>query len=203
MTKGFMHFTKHAPTGCSGSPKSWASAYHRLGVFCEVHKPLDECLGKPMMEKLAATLSASPHEPHLKHMRDFQEEGVLDSVWIPQIRNEGYVVITADRGKHKNKGGKLPLICQTYGVTQIGISTTIINGGNFGQMQAIIETWNDIVATASAPAGSRYSLRMAGSAGHAKLVLMPPIKPPAAKRETSRNPKADDESTSKDAGAHD
>lgn len=142
----------------------------------------DECLGKPLMEKLAVTLSASPQRPELKHVLDFQKQGVPDEEWIPKIKNEGYIVVTADRGKKQSKGGKLPRICAAYDVTHVAVSGTILGKGGFGQMQAIIEVWNEFTDVASSPPGSRYSLRMAGSAGHAKLVLMPPLRIASAKQ---------------------
>jgi len=56
---------------------------------------------------------AAHHRASARHVPD----ETMDNAWIPKIAGQGWIVISADRGKGKKRGGKLPMICQANGVT--------------------------------------------------------------------------------------
>lgn len=62
------------------------------------------------MHAISAVLATGENPPTLKHIVEFQREGVTDQIWIPRIALEGWIIITPDRGK-SNRGGKLPRLC--------------------------------------------------------------------------------------------
>jgi hypothetical protein len=70
---------------------------------------LDECLGHPLAEDIKKMLSWDTPPPTISHLFEFFKSGETDDVWIPKIASEGWVILTADRGK-KGKV-KLPGIC--------------------------------------------------------------------------------------------
>ncbi len=73
----------------------------------------DECsIGKPALKALKAVLQFEGTPPNIEHLLDKFPMSTFDIAWVPQIAEEGWIVISADRGKGKKRGGKLPLVCQ-------------------------------------------------------------------------------------------
>jgi hypothetical protein len=133
----------------------------------------DECLGKPVVEKLGELLTRLVEEPvELRHLLDLQPPGTKDQIWVPKIAGGDWIVISTDRGK-KNKGAKLPLVCQRFGVTHVLFSAAVHRRTSREKIEAILEVWPDLAKVADAPRGSRYLL-MLTPAGKAKLVLKSP-----------------------------
>jgi len=142
----------------------------------------DECVGKAVLPKIAELLAISEKQPDLAHVLQFQEQGVHDKEWIPLIAEEGWIVVTADRGKRgkKSKGEKLPLVCRQFGVTHVMLSSSIHHKSNFDKIRILLEVWPEIMDLVKAPRGSGYLLRLT-TAGHAQLaqVYSPPSEPSA------------------------
>ena len=75
----------------------------------------DECLGKPMMEELRKLV---PEGCEFAHILDHFSSGTHDDEWIPAMKEQGWVVISADSGKNRpSKGGKLPRLCKENEIT--------------------------------------------------------------------------------------
>ena len=101
----------------------------------------DENFGKPAIERLARFLSAGGDDdfPEIKHILEFQEQGGLDEDWIPRMASEGWVLITADRGKKmRGKGEKLPRLCVKYGVTHVILSRRIQQRKTFDKILTLL-----------------------------------------------------------------
>ncbi len=134
----------------------------------------DECsLGRPTAKALEQLLGFSPDEAEIAHVIDKYGEGATDEEWIPQAASEGWIIVTADAGKHKSKGEKLPIVCEKFAVTHIVFSRAVNRFSSFGRQRAIIDNWEGLVKTAEAPPGSRFSIRLANpKTGRTTLVLV-------------------------------
>lgn len=142
----------------------------------------DECVGRAVLPKITEFLGISENPPELSHVLQFQEQGVHDEDWIPQIAEERWIVVTADRGRRgkQSKGEKLPLVCRQFGVTHVMLSSSIHHKSNFDKIRILLEVWPGIIDLVNAPRGSGYLLRLT-TAGHAQLVQVyaPPSEPSA------------------------
>lgn len=142
----------------------------------------DECVGKPVMEKIKAAVSISLDQPEFSHVLDFQKQGVHDEDWIPRIAEEGnWIVITGDRGRRgkANKGEKLPVVCKRHGVTHVVLSKAIHHKGSIEKMAAILSVWSDIQKLVDAPNGSMHVLRLRGKQPGTPVLVQvdPPVSP--------------------------
>lgn len=114
------------------------------------------------MDKLGELLMLSPDHVTLKHIYDYQMNGMYDEIWVPQIAKEGWIVVTADRGKKGGlkKGEKLPRLCLMYSVTHVIMSSTIHHQKVFNKVRSFVAVWDEIVRIANEPRGGRYLLQM-------------------------------------------
>lgn len=119
---------------------------------------VDENIGMPLVKALSKILLFHSSKPSFKSLLEFFAVGTLDPDWIKEISNDGWIVITSDRGS-KSGGNKLPILCKQHKVTHILISGKLHNSPQFEKIKAIINCWDDIVVTNKAPKGSRYTLR--------------------------------------------
>lgn len=130
----------------------------------------DECVGKPILEALAAFQRQSDHEFELEHVLDKRKQGIWDEVWIPQLNPREWVVITGDRGKGgQKKGQKLPKVCEDNGITHIALGPSVHNLKTEKKIVAIESVWGEIARLFEVAPGAAYLLSMAG--GSAKLTL--------------------------------
>jgi hypothetical protein len=120
---------------------------------------LDECLGPPLVEDLAKLLSWDYPAPVIHHLFKYFKPGSADDVWIPQIANEGWIILTGDRGKKSGKV-KLPAICVTYKITHILMGSSVLHLKQIERVNAIIAVWSEIKKCGEAPEGSRFTLRL-------------------------------------------
>jgi hypothetical protein len=98
-------------------------------------------------------------DAELAHLFSKFSPGALDTVWIPQLAEEGdWIIVSCDKGKNSKKSESLPLICQATGVTHIILSTALGHRTSFYRVHAINSCWPQILATADAPKGSGFTL---------------------------------------------
>jgi hypothetical protein len=122
----------------------------------------DENFGEPLVTALAEIIGSFHDEPcKVRHIFQVIPAGGKDDVWIPKIAKDGWIVISADRGK---EGGsvKLPDICWRNKVTHFIASKSICNAKRFERLRVIITAWPTILIEARKPAGTRFSLRYDG-----------------------------------------
>ena len=126
----------------------------------------DENLGKPLVAAIAGLVRFSRDECDICHLIDFVgREGEKDEAWIPRLKADGWLVITADRGK--SGGSKLPQICRKERVTHVLISGKLHNRPQFEKARAILVTWPDILNASSGTQGARFRIRL----GHRLPIL--------------------------------
>ena len=121
---------------------------------------LDECVTLPALKALLVTTDLSSAPATIEHLLDKFPAGTLDDDWIPVVAEESPILITADGGSRPSKGGKLPALCEAFGVTHVILSGALNQKPGFIKVRAIIDNWEDIIQTADAPPGSRFSLHM-------------------------------------------
>ncbi len=121
----------------------------------------DECVPRQSMVAMAGYLLNSQSPPQVKHIVEFQGQGIADSVWIPQYAADGWVAITADRARRGTGGPaeKLPLLCHRHRMTHVVLSNKMHHCKVFEKCQYLLRVWNDIVTLPDQPPGSRYVLR--------------------------------------------
>jgi hypothetical protein len=119
---------------------------------------LDECIGRPIAVSINQMLSWDSPPPTIHHLTNYFVPGERDPSWIPKIADEGWIILTADRGR-KGKD-KLPGICVAYRVTHILMGASIMRLKQAQKANAIISIWEQIKRCANAPKGSRFLMSM-------------------------------------------
>jgi hypothetical protein len=110
-----------------------------------------------MMQTLKEIVSG---DFEFKHIKDYYKEGIKDNDWIPQLGKEGgWIVISGDRAKRANKGGKLPELCKQHGITHVLLSSTLHQKKAHEKLAALALIWNEIAALHEVPLGTRFILR--------------------------------------------
>lgn len=85
--------------------------------------------------------------------------GLGDSIWTERLKPEGWVVVTADKGR-KKRGEKLPILCFRLGITLVRLTSTVHHlkmAEKAPFLIAAVQEWN---AQTFAEAGRCYSLHM-------------------------------------------
>ena len=121
---------------------------------------LDECLGKPLIAEIQKKISGENPAPIIHHLTDYFTKGVDDLSWISALQNQGWTILTADRGKKSNQR-KLPQICLEFKITHILMGSSILHIKQREKVEAIVSVWKEIKACGNAPIGSRFTLQMA------------------------------------------
>jgi len=132
----------------------------------------DECVTLPVLDALLVSTGLSSTSTVIEHLLNKFPRGTPDDIWIPAIAEESPIVVTADRGARPSKGGKLPVLCEAFGVTHVVFSGALNQRPGFAKVRAIIDNWEGIIQTSSAPPGSRFNLNIVNSQlFRTKLVL--------------------------------
>lgn len=120
----------------------------------------DECIGKPHVESLIEFLAIDGGErPEIRHVLDFQGQGVWDEDWIPRVANEGWMIVTQDRGrKGRSKGEPLPNLCHKLGITHVVLSRRIAQRKSADKVLTILSVWRELLGLFDEPVGSRFAL---------------------------------------------
>jgi hypothetical protein len=137
-------------------------------VSTQIKLLFDECLGKPMIEALKHLV---PGDPILMHLCDGFAAGTYDNVWIPKIAQEGWIVVSSDRGRKRTKGGKLPEVCKEFKVSHILFSTSLHKRSSRDKVAALTLVWNQIQEIPNKPPGSRFDLQFRESKLHPGLTV--------------------------------
>jgi hypothetical protein len=133
----------------------------------------ENSLGIPATDSLKELLSFSPDDAEIDHVIRRFGAGTPDEEWIPRLAEDGWVVITADAGKNRSSGRKLPDVCKEFRITHVIIAPGLHKRNNFCKQRAIVDNWERLLAAAEAPRGSRYSLKLSDPAtGRTTLVCV-------------------------------
>ena len=135
----------------------------------------DECIGKPVMQKLKLLVSENIE---FQHIVDKFASGEKDEDWIPKLGTEGgWVVITSDAGKHSRRGHKLPDLCSEYKVTHIILSNSLHQRTNLDKIKWLGAAWQYIEVLHDKPPGSRFHMRLKSGKGKMSFtILVEPFK---------------------------
>jgi hypothetical protein len=124
------------------------------------HILVDMCfLGWPAVEELRRTIHL-PEGSRLEHLLGlYQQQNILDEIWVPRIAQEGWMVLSADRGKRCG-GEKLPKLLVQYEIRHILVSGRLHNMRLDQKLRVIIDLWDRILQAYDSPPGSRFLLQM-------------------------------------------
>lgn len=126
----------------------------------------DECVGKRMVKLFADLLAYTKDPPEVKTVVEYFQSGIYDEIWVPQIADQGWIVITGDSGQGgRGKGEKLPVVCRQYGVTHVVFGRGLQQQNGFEKIRAIMIVWPEICMLPSRPRASGWSLRRTTSGG--------------------------------------
>jgi hypothetical protein len=149
----------------------------------------DECIGKPYIDALKIFGGNNRHPPFAEifHLFDKFKPGEDDAVWIPQLANEEFILISADRAKRgrRKKSSNLPRLCAKYGLRHILLGGSLSQQKMFDKVLAVLSVWHEILAVGDSAAGTRYNLEHK-TRGCATLVKKPapenlvPMVPPGS-----------------------
>jgi hypothetical protein len=131
----------------------------------------DDCISKKAVIALKALADFTDGQVEVAHLADFALSGQRDDDWIPQIPDKTWIVVTTDRGK-KNRGGKLPLLCQRYGITHVMLTAAIHVRNTFEKIRALFGVWPELLAAASGPAGAGYILKAKNRGDGVELICV-------------------------------
>lgn len=137
----------------------------------------DECLGRPVVERqIKDSLRLYGSDAELAHLFSKFPMGAKDTEWIPAIAQEGgWIVVTADRGKHSKKDEKLPYICREFGVSHVMLSSGLHRRTMYYKYLAISSCWSALLDVGSHPPGTGFSLGMHGDKKFRFRKTMDPI----------------------------
>lgn len=106
----------------------------------------DDCLSKHAVNALKTLAEFTSGSVEFAHLVDFNLSGKTDDEWVPEIADQGWIVVTTDRGKKPSRGGKLPFLCQRYGVTYVMLSAAIHKRNTFDKIRAMFDVWPQLAA---------------------------------------------------------
>lgn len=117
----------------------------------------DECLGKPLVDRINGLVSLESEPSTLAHLCDKFAPGTCDSIWLPKVAEEGWTIITSDRGK--NGRVKLPDICLRLSITHVLLGPSVLHKKQGEKAILIVEAWRKMKdACMRAPSGTRFQL---------------------------------------------
>ena len=94
------------------------------------------------------------------HILDLYDQGKEDREWIPQCASEGgWVIISGDRAKNNNAGGKLPALCREQGVTHIILGARAHQLRVAEKLSLFQLMWPQIAEARNAKPGTRFKLQ--------------------------------------------
>ncbi|MGO8750695.1 MAG: hypothetical protein ACLQNE_32495 [Thermoguttaceae bacterium] len=147
---------------------------------------LDECLlaGPAVHAQLAASLKLFGANAEIARFFDKFARGARDLDWIPELaREEGWIILTADRGMHSKTGEKLPEICSAFGVTHVMLSAALNQRSWYYKTLAIETHWEQLIAAALCLKGTGFTLSIAGERSFRFCKVSEPPLPPGAERQ--------------------
>jgi hypothetical protein len=130
------------------------------------------CFGRVALKQLLELVGSAVGRAQIAHLSEFQLHNKLDDDWVPQFVEEGWIVISSDRGTTPSKGSKLPLLCRRFGITHVLLSAAVHDLSTREKCRAIAAVWPDLLALPEHPRGSEHRLQKTHSGGfvlkHAK-----------------------------------
>ena len=126
----------------------------------------DENIGFPLYTGISCLLKlATDRNLQTTHLQDSLRSGLRDEDWIPKLKDEGWIVISADRGSRgsRSKGKSLPLVCRDNRITHVLISGSLHNRKQVEKACAILHVRDHLFELDSEPPGSCFLLKAGNS----------------------------------------
>jgi hypothetical protein len=138
------------------------------------------------MNEIARVVALSHDGCEFKHIKEFQQQGIVDEKWVPDIaKDKCWIIISADRSKQKSKGEKLRTVCKRHDVTLVELSQKIHHLPTTQKIGIILTIWPDLMKVAGAPPGTRFLIRFKGSKPGGPIIIQ--TDPPPTESEKDKN----------------
>lgn len=124
---------------------------------------LDQCVAYPIAVRLTNHYSPAYPSMKVRHLLDEYRAGRCDSVWLPNLAQEGgWIIVSKDLGRHSKAGGKpsLPELCAQYGVTCVALTGKLGNAKAAEHQEALDEVMRNVAPIYQAPKGTIIKLGM-------------------------------------------
>jgi len=119
---------------------------------------IDTCVAKPLSNRILNHYKSVYPSIQITHLTDFYRQSRSDSVWLPNLADEGgWIAVSADLGRDKKKPS-LPQLCRDYGVTSVLMTDTLHKKGVNMHQEVLHEILRNIEPIYKAPAGTVISI---------------------------------------------
>lgn len=118
----------------------------------------DENFGLPLVKAMKGVIAFSRDPVEVRHISELRHSGRRDEEWVPEVAANGWLVLSADRGR-RSAGPKLPSLCRAHAITHALVSGGLHAAPQFEKARAVLAVWPGLLAAFTAPAGTRFSLR--------------------------------------------
>ncbi|MEZ6069442.1 MAG: hypothetical protein R3C10_04025 [Pirellulales bacterium] len=129
----------------------------------------DACIGKPLVDNLRARLVAQAGDDEdpieLRHLSEEFDLDVDDDVWVPEVAERGWVIISSDLGRRQPR---LPAICSSYDVTHVLLSGGMHNLRSQDKEDRLFALWASLQTVFDEPAGTRFQIDKSGDGARLK-----------------------------------
>jgi len=121
----------------------------------------DECLPRGLITTLPPLTQhiAPQFSVELDHVLNLFGAGTPDSVWVPKIANEQWIVVSADRARGRGGLNHLQNVCDAFSVTHVLLSVGMHQSKTATKVSALIGVWDQLCSLNAAPKGSKWKLR--------------------------------------------
>ena len=125
----------------------------------------DENTGGPFVGAFRAVAAMDRRHPvEIAHTIERFGKSAQDADWIPKIKDEGWLLISEDRGRNSAAGDRLPQLCHQHAITHILVLPALLKrGGQFEKMRALLAVWPELHLCAQGAPGVRARLKYSGA----------------------------------------
>ena len=124
-------------------------------------------MARPLAGRLLDYYRPAHPSLEIKHLHEFYRASTCDSVWVPKISGQGWIVITKDGGKDSSKP-RLPEVCKRSKITYVVLSPKLGHQKVIIHQEALDEVMRNIAAIYQAPPGTGIKLERRVSKGGIK-----------------------------------
>ena len=117
----------------------------------------DVCLSKKLPKVIQSVYGEDHPDLILKHLTEYFQASDDDGDWLPLLKEGGWIVITADRGRESKKT-QLPLLCSHLQITHVSMTPAFHRSGYAIHRHALLSLFPQLTCLDLLPVGTRVSL---------------------------------------------
>lgn len=133
----------------------------------------DENIAIKVVKALTAAATILAPDVEIAYRPEFTGRySVPDNQWGDRVAEEGWILITADRGR-TNRGIRLPRMCLDKGIRHVLAGTSTHRLREIPKLASLLAVWDDLLAVSTAPAGSRFRWFRSNESSRIELFTRP------------------------------